>query len=39
VRENIAKMARDEAGCHIALGRTVLPLPRDMVSIVWPTNP
>ena len=39
VRENIAKMARDEADCHIALGRTVLPLPRDMLSIVWPTNP
>jgi hypothetical protein len=39
VRENIAKMARDEVGCHIALGRTVLPLPRDMLSIVWPTNP
>ena len=39
VRENITRMARDEAGCLIALGRTVLPLPRDMVSIVWPTNP
>ena len=39
VHENIARMARDEAGCHIAFGRTVLPLPRDMVSIVWPTNP
>ena len=39
VRENITRMARDEAGCHIALGHTVLPLPRDMVSIVWPTNP
>ena len=39
VHENIARMARDEAGCHIALGRTVLPLPRDMVPIVWPTNP
>lgn len=39
VRENITRMARDEAGCHIAFGRTVLPLPRDMLSIVWPTNP
>ena len=39
VRENIATMARDETDCHIALGRTLLPLPRDMVSIVWPTNP
>ena len=39
VHENIARMARDEAGCHIALGRTVLPLPRDMIPIVWPTNP
>ena len=39
VHENIARMARDETSCHIALGRTVLPLPRDMVPIVWPTNP
>ena len=39
VHEDIARMARDEAGCHIALGRTVLPLPRDMIPIVWPTNP
>ena len=39
VHENIARMARDEADCQVAFGRTVLPLPRDMVPIVWPTNP
>jgi hypothetical protein len=35
VHESIAVMVRDEASCHIALAGAVLPLPRDMLALVW----
>jgi hypothetical protein len=39
VPESIASMVRHEADCRIALPHSIVPLPRDMVSIVWPTAP
>jgi hypothetical protein len=39
VPESIASMVRHEADCRIALPHSTVPLPRDMVSIVWPTAP
>jgi hypothetical protein len=39
VPESIASMVRHETDCRIALPRSIVPLPRDMVSIVWPTGP
>ena len=35
VSESIARMARDESACHIALAGAAVPLPREMVSMVW----
>ena len=32
-------MVRHEADCRIALPHSNVPIPRDMVSIVWPTGP
>jgi len=39
VPETIATMVRHEADCRIALPHSIVPLPRDMVTIVWPTGP
>ena len=36
---SIARMVRHEADCRIALPHSIVPLPRDMVTIVWPTGP
>lgn len=39
VPETIASMVRHEADCRIALPHSIVPLPRDLVTIVWPTGP
>src|SRR5262245_28740182 len=39
VHESIARMVRAETSCHIALARAMIPLPRDMVAVVWPIAP
>jgi hypothetical protein len=39
VHESIARMVRHETDCRISLAGSILPLPRDMVTIVWPTAP
>jgi hypothetical protein len=35
VDESIAGMARSERGCRLALAGTFLPLPRELVLVVW----
>jgi hypothetical protein len=35
VSESIARMARDENACHLALAGAAVPLPREMVAMVW----
>jgi len=39
VLESIASMVRHEADCRITLPHSIVPIPRDMVTIVWPTGP
>jgi len=39
VPESIASMVRHEADCRITLPHSIVPIPRDMVTIVWPTGP
>lgn len=39
VPPEIANMVRQDDRCHITLSGGVLPLPSDMVAIVWPSAP
>ncbi len=35
VNESIARMVRDERACHIAIAGVAVPLPAEMVAMVW----
>jgi hypothetical protein len=35
VSASTAQMARDESACHIAVAGVVVPLPREMMAMVW----
>ena len=39
VDESIARMVRTGSDCRVALGNSIVPLPGDLISVVWPTAP
>ena len=39
VDESIARMVRSGSDCRVALGNSIVPLPGDLISVVWPTAP
>jgi hypothetical protein len=39
VDESIARMVRTGSDCRVALGHSIVPLPGDLISVVWPTTP
>src|SRR5262245_7389775 len=37
--ESIARMVRTGSDCRVALGSSIVPLPGDLIPVVWPTAP